>query len=324
LRPLLASLRKMKHIERALLIISQDFHTEELDTLIDSVDFCMMMRIFLPGSIQLHPKEWPGTDPNDCPVKNADGSWFSRQAADRLGCQNAAHPDMYGHYREAGYAAIKHHWWWKLAFVFDHVRVLKNHAGFKILLEEDNYLAPDTISTVALLGDAMKTTCADCNLFSLGTYNGRGATNAATRFPWDPTKHNMGMGFNRTMWMQMKGCGRRFCNYDDYNWDWTLLRLASDQCFKPHHLHSLVLDSPRAFHTGTSCGVHQKNTRDCNPQAVVDGIDAGLASADLFPTSLNVQTAYKPVREAVLPNGGWGDVRDRGLCLKLAYGNAET
>ena len=32
--------------------------------------------------------------------------------------------------------------------MFDHVRVLKNHAGFKILLEEDNYLAPDTISTV--------------------------------------------------------------------------------------------------------------------------------------------------------------------------------
>ena len=59
--------------------------------------------------------------------------------------------------------------------MFEHIRILKNHPGFKILLEEDNYLAPDTLSTVALLRDAMKTKCTDCSLFSLGIYGGSGA-----------------------------------------------------------------------------------------------------------------------------------------------------
>ena len=32
-------------------------------------------------------------------------------------CANAAHPDSYGHYREASVTAIKHHWWWKVCSV---------------------------------------------------------------------------------------------------------------------------------------------------------------------------------------------------------------
>ena len=151
------------------------------------------------------------------------------------------------------------------------------------------------------------------------------AANAATRFPWDPTKHNMGMGFNKTTWEHIKACGRRFCTYDDYNWDWTMLRLSSDRCFGSGNLNTLVLDSPRAFHTGTSCGVHQQNRANCNPQAVVDGIEARLSSSEhaMYPASLNVDVAYRPVRDAILPNGGWGDHRDRDLCLTMAYGKAD-
>ena len=39
--------------------------------------------------------------------------------AKRLNCTNADWPDHYGHYREAKYAQIKHHWWWKANVVFD-------------------------------------------------------------------------------------------------------------------------------------------------------------------------------------------------------------
>ena len=35
--------------------------------------------------------------------------------ATKMGCTNAAHPDSYGHYREAIVTAIKHHWWWKVS-----------------------------------------------------------------------------------------------------------------------------------------------------------------------------------------------------------------
>lgn len=29
-------------------------------------------------------------------------------------CNNAKHPDLYGHYREAKFTQTKHHWWWKV------------------------------------------------------------------------------------------------------------------------------------------------------------------------------------------------------------------
>jgi len=31
-----------------------------------------------------------------------------------LKCQNAETPDKYGHYREARFSQIKHHWFWKV------------------------------------------------------------------------------------------------------------------------------------------------------------------------------------------------------------------
>lgn len=42
--------------------------------------------------------------------------WFTGCAcrAKRSGCNNADHPDQYGHYREAKFTMTKHHWWWKV------------------------------------------------------------------------------------------------------------------------------------------------------------------------------------------------------------------
>jgi alpha-1,6-mannosyl-glycoprotein beta-1,2-N-acetylglucosaminyltransferase len=65
---------------------------------------------------------------------------------------------------------------------------------------------------------------------------------------WVSSKHNMGMGFNRTMWEQMKRCAPSFCNYDDYNWDWSLLHV-SDSCLKTP-LEVLYAKAPRIFHIG--------------------------------------------------------------------------
>ena len=42
--PLPTTSQQMKDVERSLLIISQDYNSDELDQLLDSVDFCLMMR----------------------------------------------------------------------------------------------------------------------------------------------------------------------------------------------------------------------------------------------------------------------------------------
>jgi alpha-1,6-mannosyl-glycoprotein beta-1,2-N-acetylglucosaminyltransferase len=48
-------------------VFSHDYYDEEINELVQSVDFCKVMQIFYPYSIQTHPKEFPGESPGDCP-----------------------------------------------------------------------------------------------------------------------------------------------------------------------------------------------------------------------------------------------------------------
>jgi len=78
-----------------------------MDALVRGIKFCAVVQIFCPASAQLYAAEYPGTDPRDCA-----GGWDSpkRDAAKKSGCLNWATPDKYGHYREAKFVAVKHHW----------------------------------------------------------------------------------------------------------------------------------------------------------------------------------------------------------------------
>lgn len=61
LRHLIVSLAQARDISRTLLIFSHDFYDEEINQLVQSIDFCRVMQIFYPFSIQTHPNEFPGT-----------------------------------------------------------------------------------------------------------------------------------------------------------------------------------------------------------------------------------------------------------------------
>ncbi|KAI3364444.1 hypothetical protein L3Q82_011239 [Scortum barcoo] len=123
LKLLVDSLRKARGVESILLIFSHDYWSPEINKVVASVDFCQVLQIFFPFSIQLYPQEFPGHDPRDCPRD------IPKKDALKLGCINAEYPDSFGHYREAKFSQTKHHWWWKLHFVWDRVRVLKDHKG---------------------------------------------------------------------------------------------------------------------------------------------------------------------------------------------------
>jgi N-acetylglucosaminyltransferase II (MGAT2) len=69
--------------------------------------------------------------------------------------------------------------------------------------------------------------------------------------PWVSSKHNMGMAFNRSVWQEIRQCAEWFCNYDDYNWDWSLQKV-SQSCMS-HKLHAVVMRGPRVFHVGEWC-----------------------------------------------------------------------
>ena len=178
LRKFIEMLHQLETIEKTLVIFSHDFIDSDINQLILNITFVPVIQIFYPFSQQLYPNEFPGLDPNDCPrdlpkyqyeiflltkiiILESD---FDRRALDKR-CNNAAHPDRYGHYREVSIVQIKHHWWWKvnaylnkneivlflffslkLNFVFNSIEILRNRTdGLLLLLEEDFYLSPDAL-----------------------------------------------------------------------------------------------------------------------------------------------------------------------------------
>lgn len=67
LRHLIISLAQAKGIEQTLLVFSHDVWSPDINYVVQNVDFCRVVQIFYPHSIQTHPKSFPGESPNDCP-----------------------------------------------------------------------------------------------------------------------------------------------------------------------------------------------------------------------------------------------------------------
>ncbi|XP_034839008.1 alpha-1,6-mannosyl-glycoprotein 2-beta-N-acetylglucosaminyltransferase [Maniola hyperantus] len=164
LRHLIVSLAQAKDIDKTLLIFSHDYYDEEINSLVRSIDFTKVMQIFFPYSVQTHPTEFPGMDPNDCPRD------VKLEQAIKLKCNNALHPDLHGHYREAKYTQTKHHWWWKANRIFNQLQCTAAHTGMVVFLEEDHYVAEDFLHMLNLLRTTADRTCPQCEILCLGTY----------------------------------------------------------------------------------------------------------------------------------------------------------
>lgn len=313
LKLLVESLKKSKGIENVLLVFSHDFWSPEINEIVSSIDFCLVLQIFFPFSIQLYPHEFPGSDPKDCPRD------ISKKDALKLGCINAEYPDSFGHYRESKFSQTKHHWWWKLHFVWDGVRVLKDHKGLMLLIEEDHYMAPDFYYLLKQMSSLKQEQCADCDIISLGSYGHLAYSTKANRVEvkvWKSTEHNMGMAINRQTYQKLIQCTDTFCTYDDYNWDWSLQHLTV-ACL-PTFWKVMVSEAPRIFHAG-DCGMHHK-TASCMPNTQKLKIENLLQSSvhQLFPKQLLITKRLSgPGAGGLAPhvkNGGWGDIRDHELC----------
>ncbi|XP_049884192.1 alpha-1,6-mannosyl-glycoprotein 2-beta-N-acetylglucosaminyltransferase-like isoform X2 [Pectinophora gossypiella] len=164
LRHLIVSLAQARDIDKTLLVFSHDYYDEEINSLVRSIDFTKVMQIFYPYSIQTHPDEFPGLDPNDCP-RDAKIDY-----AKIIKCNNALHPDVHGHYREAKYTQTKHHWWWKANRIFNQLQCTSGHGGMVVFLEEDHYVAEDFIHMLNLLKNTADRSCPQCEILCLGTY----------------------------------------------------------------------------------------------------------------------------------------------------------
>ncbi|XP_020310869.1 alpha-1,6-mannosyl-glycoprotein 2-beta-N-acetylglucosaminyltransferase-like [Oncorhynchus kisutch] len=314
LKILIKSLENAAEVHNLLLIFSHDYFSEEINYIVQGITFCKVLQIYFPYSTQLYPSEFPGQDSRDCPRD------ISKDDALKTGCLNAEHPDSYGHYRDASITQTKHHWWWKLHFVWERVQALQGYSGFVVFLEEDNFILPDLYHLFKEMVKYRKSSCPDCDMLALGNYNGLAEfdklSNKVQTAGWMSTKHNIGMGISREVYYKLMGCNNDFCSYDDYNWDWTLQHLSGTCISKP--LKVLVAQGSRVFHTG-NCGLHQ-NKEACRPELALKKaqVSLKLAKASLFPQSLALTNADSVEHKAHMKNGGWGDIRDHVLCNNYA------
>ncbi|KAJ8009164.1 hypothetical protein DPEC_G00086060 [Dallia pectoralis] len=314
LKILIKSLENAAQVQNLLLIFSHDYFSEEINDIVQGITFCRVLQIYFPYSTQLYPDEFPGQDPRDCPRD------ISKDSALKTGCLNALHPDSYGHYREASITQTKHHWWWKLHFVWERVHALQGYSGYAVFLEEDNYIIPDFYHLYTEMVKYRSNSCPDCDMLALGNHNGLTEfdklSNKLETVGWMSTKHNIGMGISREIYYKLMSCNDDFCAYDDYNWDWTLQHLSGICLSKP--LKVLVAQGSRVLHTG-NCGLHQ-NKEVCRPQLALQNAQQSvqLAKDYLYPPSLVLTNSESVEHKPHMKNGGWGDSRDHVLCKNYA------
>ncbi|XP_061727515.1 alpha-1,6-mannosyl-glycoprotein 2-beta-N-acetylglucosaminyltransferase-like isoform X3 [Cydia pomonella] len=317
LRHLIVSLAQARDIERTLLVFSHDYYDEEINNLVRTIDFTKVMQIFYPYSIQTHPNEFPGVDPNDCP---RDAKF---EQAIKLKCNNALHPDLHGHYREAKYTQTKHHWWWKANRIFNQLQCTASHTGMVVFLEEDHYVAEDFLHVLNLMRTTADKTCPQCELLSLGTYlktyQYHATADKVEITPWHSSIHNMGMVFNRTVWNSIMSLQDQFCEYDDYNWDYSLLHLSQNRKGR-EKFKVMMCKGPRVFHIG-ECGLHHKKS-NCNANLVISKVQKLLQTTKhlLYPKRLTASInpgGAKHNKKLVKGNGGWGDRRDQEMCTNM-------
>lgn len=316
LRYLVESMRNTRGINESLVIFSHDYWYPAMNDFVTNITEFRVMQMFFPFSIQLHPHKFPGRDPRDC-------SWNVNRLHG-LTCLNREWPDIYGHYREASFTQIKHHWWWKIHRVFHDLRATKvNYTGHVIFLEEDHYILPDLLYVLSVLQKQRSSHCSTCQVLALGNYNKMSPSvykNFVERGDWWVTKHNLGFALDMAAWKSLASCKNQFCLFDDYNWDWTLNNLIQT-CFKPR-MSMLSVKFSRVIHVG-SCGTHVKK-RTCDVQKEVQAAKTriNLGKEWLFPKHLAYQNVYRGSGRVKKGNGGWGDFRDRQLCRAIWNGTA--
>lgn len=75
LKYLVNSLSHAKDIYKVLLVFSHDVYEKEINDFVQAIDFCKVIQIFYPHSLQTHPHTFPGKDPNDCPRNITKDKW---------------------------------------------------------------------------------------------------------------------------------------------------------------------------------------------------------------------------------------------------------
>lgn len=308
LRVVVESLSRVVGISETLLIVSHDGYFKEMDKIVKGIRFCQVKQIFAPYSPHVFPKSFPGVSPSDCKDKD-----------DAAKKQCEGNPDQYGNHRSPKIVSLKHHWWWMMNTVWDGLKETQGHSGHVLFIEEDHYIFPNAYRNLQILTELKPHKCPDCYASNLAPLDvnsrGEGWTSLVAE-----KMGNVGYSFNRTVWRKIHRKAREFCFFDDYNWDITMWATV----YPSFGGSVYTLRGPRtsAVHFG-KCGLHQgqgeNNACIDNGMVKVDVQEIDKVANIKLEWEVHVYKHQSGYKAGFKGWGGWGDERDRQLCLNFSH-----
>lgn len=309
LRIVVDSLSRVAGINETLLIVSHDGCFEEMSKVVESIRFCLVKQIFAPYSPHIFPTSFPGVSSFDCKAKDDPNV---------MKCKGTR--DQYGNHRSPRIVSLKHHWWWMMNTVWDGLEETRQHYGDILFVEEDHFIYPNAYRNLQILTELKPKKCPDCYAANLAP-----SVVISRGEKWEKLvaerMGNVGYAFNHSVWRKIHRKAREFCLFDDYNWDITMWAAVYPSFGGPVY----TLRGPRtsAVHFG-ECGLHQRSgqkAKGCINGGVL--VDFEVKDVDRKPNvrsdwGVYVWKQQEGYNASFKGWGGWGDVRDRQLCLDFA------
>eukprot|EP00897_Mesotaenium_endlicherianum_P009209 jgi/Mesen1/8316/ME000457S07513 len=332
----LEGLSRVAGISETLLVVSHDGFYEEMDELVRSIAFCQVKQIYSPFSPHLFVDEFPARAPGDCKGNEA--------LLSSLTCNCTGEPDAFGNFRNPKMTSLKHHWWWMMNTVWDGLPETRGFRGHLLFLEEDHFLFPNALRTAQRLAALQPVLCPACVAVALAPsdVSSAGEREQQQQLQQDKEEEeggkesfvverlgNVGYAFNRSTWERLHDAAEAFCTFDDYNWDVTLAAAVTSTW---RSARALRWSRTSALHIGR-CGLHHSShlRKGRNHQGCDDG--GGGRKKKLEPPRVSRRDASVRLVESAKVRylratgftdpefsgyGGWGDQRDRDLCLHFS------
>lgn len=299
LKQCIDSIRKSDFNKKRIpIVISQDGNVKEVTDYIESLaDEFLIHRIVHPHSCYDHPDDFP---------------------ADSAGHLNKDYAgDSYKNPRTGSITCCKHHFTWLMKTVHSNL-TLAGGAGASdrfFFLEEDYVVAANVYETIVTgvgLFEQVKAPegqSSDDYVFGLLLDPANGNTRRplrkdgfyATLFLTGP------MVLSKSAIGKVIKYAREYCEFDDYNWDWSIVHLMSK--FSDFPRICLVPTQPQVKHIGVDGGMHNIDPKKREQIKLV------TLPTDFHPKEiLSTQVEYLGDRKGF---GGWGHPADHAHCLNI-------
>ncbi|CAF4811543.1 unnamed protein product [Pieris macdunnoughi] len=306
LKYLIASLSNIQGIQDVLVIFSHAFYDININKLIEQIDFCRVLQIFYPYSIQLYPNVFPGNDEQQ-----------RRSRSVRRACLGSCID------RNSQKAEKKHHWWWTANMVFENLSSVDvTNGNIVFFLNEDQYLLEDFLYMVIYMKKAAKS-MPQCEMISLGTIGSNNIAVGRDTYrleltTWNPKYHSDVLGFDLSTWNTIVSHFDLFCLIDDYSWARSLQYISLNR-LEGNKFKVISSKVPRSF--TTNCGAY-----DLTNCGEFEGIYKALhiqklTRSNMFPPLFEIKNNVELIDDidntVTESNGGWNDIRDREFCSNM-------